>query len=77
MTIASAVKVLASNFPFAELKINDCPFETFATSMFVNCPNEILEDGATITAAEVLFAGFTDTVVAALLTIVTVVAIIV
>jgi len=77
VTIASAVKVLASNFPFAELKTNDCPFETFATSTFVNDPNEMLDDGATLTEAEVLFAGFTDTVVAALLTIVTVVAIIV
>jgi hypothetical protein len=48
-----------------------------ATSTFVNVPNEILEDGATVTAAEVLFAGFNDTVVAALLTIVTIVAIIV
>jgi len=77
VTTASAVKVLASNFPFAELKINDCPFETLDTSTFVNVPNEMLEDGATLTEVEVLFAGFTDTVVAALLTIVTIVAIIV
>jgi len=77
VTIASAVKVLASNFPFAELKTNDCPFETLDTSTFVNVPNEMLEDGATLTEVEVLFAGFTDTVVAALLTMVTIVAIIV
>jgi uncharacterized protein YfbU (UPF0304 family) len=77
VTIASAVKVLASNFPFAELKTNDCPFETLDTSTFVNVPNEMLEDGATLTELEVLFAGFTDTVVAALLTMVTIVAIIV
>jgi len=77
VTTASAVKVLASNFPFAELKINDCPFETLDTSTFVNAPKDILEDGATLTEVEVLFAGFTDTVVAALLTMVTIVAIIV
>jgi hypothetical protein len=77
VTTASAVKVLASNFPFAELKINDCPFETLDTSTFVNVPNEMLEDGATTTDATVDCDDLIDTAEAALVDTVTVVAIIV
>jgi hypothetical protein len=43
----------------------------------VNVPKDILEEGATTNEAVVLFAGFRDTFVAALLITVTIVAIIV
>jgi hypothetical protein len=43
----------------------------------VNVPKDILEEGATTNEAVVLFAGFSDTFVADVLVIVTIVAIIV
>ena len=59
--MTSAVIVLPSNFPFAELKTNPWPSATLATSTFVNEPNEILDDGATTTDATVVFDDLTDT----------------
>jgi hypothetical protein len=67
----------AKTIPVIELKTNDCPFETFATSTLLNVPKDILEEGATTNEAVVLFAGFRDTFVADVLVIVTIVAIIV
>jgi hypothetical protein len=75
--VTSAVIVLPSNLPFAELKTNDCPFETLDTSTFVNVPKDILEDGATTTDATVDCDDLIDTAEAALVNTVTVVAIIV
>ena len=76
--IVFASKVIGdtTNLLFAESKIKTSLFSAPETSTFVRLPKDILDDGARLTEAKLLFAGFNDTVVAGLLLITTVVAII-
>jgi hypothetical protein len=66
----------ASNVAVAALYTNVSPSSAPEMLTSVKLPNEILEDGATLTDANVLFAGLRETVVAGLLVMTTVVAII-
>jgi hypothetical protein len=67
----------ASNVAFTALYTNVSPSSAPEMLTSVKVPNEIFEDGAKPTVANVLFAGLSDTVVAGLLVMTTVVAIIV
>ena len=73
---ASKVTGETINLLFAWSKSKTSLFSAPDTSTFVRLPKDILDDGARLTEAKLLLAGFNDTVVAGLLLITTVVAII-
>jgi len=74
--ISVTVGLDASNLAVTELYTNVSPSSAPEMLTSVKLPNEILEEGARPTVANVLFAGLRDTVVAGLLVMTTVVAII-
>jgi hypothetical protein len=73
--ITVTVGLDTSNFVVVALNTNVSPSRGAETSTSVKEPNEILEDGAKPTVAKDLVAGFSVTIGAGLLVIVTFVAI--
>jgi hypothetical protein len=76
LVLASTVYGATTNVLLAWSKTKTSLFSAPETSTFLKSPKEMFEDGVIPTDANVLLAGFKETVVAGLLVMTTVVAII-